>query len=387
MSLISFTPLNRKTVLLLFFITMGAIANIIPDYLGGIVPFDIDLMDYSCQILVSLPFLLRKIFKKKNNIKIFDNFTRLDYIIFALMIVIDLIDATIYVMFDDTLFFMSSIFNRFNIDIFLCGFLSIYTSNSEYFRHHAIGQIIILIPSTMVDIYRFLNNDEKNIHLNWKHFLVFFIDCIVENTVLTYKKYLMEIKFISPFIVCFVFAFINLAYLLILLLFKLINRYVLCFETKCFTIFDFDTDSFDNSNFKLALSLIISIICDSIFFFFYYNIFNLFTTSHTLFCFYIYVSMHRIKNAKDNDLSLGGWFLISLAFIFIFIGLFIYLEIIELNFCNLSKNTKIRIAERAKESMLHKTIHEEFDDFEELEGEENNKGQMIEFVPGYLIKV
>ena len=177
MAFISFISLNKKTYLLLIFISISAIANIVPDCLDGIVPFYIDLIDYSCQILISLPFVLKYIFKKKKREhNIFHKFNKLDFIIFALMIFVDLIDATIYVIFDDTLFLACNIFNRYNLDIFLCLLLSMYTSNSEYFRHHIVGQIIFFIPSTLVDIYRIYNNDEKNIHLNWKHFLVYFLD-------------------------------------------------------------------------------------------------------------------------------------------------------------------------------------------------------------------
>ena len=387
MAFISFTSLNKNTYLLLIFIVISAIANIIPDYCDGIVPFYIDLVDYSCQILISLPFIFQKLFKKnKKKYSVFQNFSKLDYYIFALMIIINLIDATIYELFDDTLFFACNIFNRYNIDIFLCQILSMYTSNSQYYRHHIVGQIIVFIPSTLVDIYRLYKNKSKNIHLNWQHFLVYFLDWVVENVVLTYKKYLMEIKFISPFIVCFLFAAVNLAYLLISLFLKVFNRYVLCFQGKCFNIFDFETDEFDNK-YKLALIIIISIICDSIFFFFYYNIFNLCTTSDTLFSFYIYVTIYCIKDGKDNNLEWWGWILMSIGIFFIFFGQFIFLEIIELNFCNLSKYTRNNIAERAKENLMRKSFLEAFGEFEELTDEEIKQGQAIEFVPGYFIDI
>ena len=95
--------------------------------------------------------------------------------------------------------------------------------------------------------------------------------------------------------------------------------------------------------------------------------------------------MLNIKTAKNNKLNLGGTLLISLSFIFIFIGLFIYLEIIELNFCNLNKYLKNNIAERAKENIMEKSFYEFFNEFDELSEEEIKDGQTIEFVPGYFI--
>ena len=386
MAFISFTSLNKNTYLLLIFIIISAIANIIPDLLDGIVPFYIDLVDYSCQILISLPFIIQNLCKKsKKKYSMFQHFSKLDYYIFALMIIIDLVDATIYEMFDDTLFLSCNIFNRYNIDIFLCQILSMFTSNSQYYRHHIVGQIIVLIPSTLVDIYRLYKSDKRKIHLNWQHYLVYFLDWVVENVVLTYKKYLMEIKFISPFVVCFLFAAVNLAYLLILLFLTIFNRYVLCFQGKCFNIFDYDK-TFDQ-NYKLVLIIIISIICDSIFFFFYYNIFNLFTTSNTLFFSYIYVTIYSIKDGKDHNLELWGWILMSIAIFIIFIGQFIFLEIIELNFCDLNKYTRNNIAERAKENLMRKTFLKAFGEFEELTDEEIKQGQAIEFIPGYFIDI
>ena len=99
-----------------------------------------------------------------------------------------------------------------------------------------------------------------------------------------------------------------------------------------------------------------------------------------------------IKTGIDNDLSLRGWFLISLAFIFIFIGFFIYLEIIDLNFCNLNENTRISISERAKETKIEGLFSEEFLDVElsekdEDEREEKRGEKKVEIVPGYIIYI
>ena len=96
-----------------------------------------------------------------------------------------------------------------------------------------------------------------------------------------------------------------------------------------------------------------------------------------------------IKTAKNNNLSFGGWLLIFLAFIFTFKGLFIYLEIIELNFCDLNKNTRNRIADRAKEKEVENLYLEmEFPKKDEDEdGEEKNDKQKVEVVPGYLIDI
>ena len=394
MALISFASLNKKTIILLFFISTSILACIIPAFFELIMPFEIDLIDYSSQVLIGLPFLLHYLFSKNKKNKIFSHFSKLDYIIFFIMIIIELIHSTIYVIFDDTLLFFCILFNKYNIDIILLEILSKYASNSGFFIHHFIGQIILFIPSIMVDIYKIYNNDEKNIHFNLKHFAIIFLDSITDNVLLTYKKYLIEIKFIAPFIVCFIFGLVNLIYILILFSFTLINRNVVCFKSKCFNIFDFDTSDYKN-NAIICISIIFSIIIDCIFFFFYYHILDLFTTSHVIFIFHIFAMMSTIEIAKDNNLSLEGWLLISLASIFIFIGLFIYLEVIELNFCNLNKNIRNRIAERAKETETEKPYTEKGPEIELIEKKEEEdeyeegkkEEKKIEIVPGYLIDI
>ena len=387
MALISFTPINHKNIVLLFFITISVIANVAPLYFDGVQPFDLDIIDYSSQILISLPFLLNKLFKKKKNKKTYLKFSKFDYIIFILMIAIDFIEAIIYIVYDDTLFFSCNLFNRNNMDMILLEILALYTSNTGYFSHHIIGQIIMFIPSIVLDINLIYKNDDKNINFDYKHLLLIFLDCIIQNILLTYKKYLMDIKFISPYTICFTFSFINLLFIFFLQYsIRSINKNFLCLEETCYNIFDFD-GYFVNKNYLLSLSL--SIICDCIFLYFYYNIFSLFTTSHLIFPFYIYVMIYIIEKAKNDKLNAIGWILLFLAFFCIFFGLFIYLEIIELNFCNLSKNIKIKIAERAREKTIHKaerfTELEEF--LEELDNEEKEEGEStFEFLPGYLFK-
>ena len=389
MALISFLPLNKKTIILLVFISFSIITGIISLFYEIILPFTIDLFEYSSQTLVGLPFLVQHLFFRNEKYKIFSHFSKKDYFIFILMMILTLLQSTIYAAYDDTLFFAGNTFNRFNIDIIILEILSKFTSNSRFFIHHVIGQIIFYIPSLMIDIY-IIHNDDENLNFNFKHFLIMFLDTLIDDILLTYKKYLMEIKFIPPFIVSFIFGSVSLTYILILFSFTIINRNIICFDKKCFDIFDYDTDSFENT-FSLFIIMSISLIINCIFFFFYYHIFDLFTTSHTIFIFCVYEMMSSIKTAKDNNLSLGGWLLLSLAFIFIFIGIFIYLEIIELNFCNLNENTRITISERARETtegiMPEEFLEIELPKKDEEESEEKKEEKRIEIAPGYFIYI
>ena len=144
MALISFIPLNKKNIILFFFISISVITCVIPACLELIKPFEIDLIDYSSQILIGIPFLFQHLCTKNKKHKLFSHFSKLDYIIFVLIMIIDLIQATMYVIYDDTLFYASNTFNRYNFDMILLEIFSKFTSNSRYFIHHVIGQIFYL---------------------------------------------------------------------------------------------------------------------------------------------------------------------------------------------------------------------------------------------------
>ena len=48
---------------LLFFISISGLAYTIPSFLDLIEPFQIDLIDYSSQIIISLPFFVHDVHK------------------------------------------------------------------------------------------------------------------------------------------------------------------------------------------------------------------------------------------------------------------------------------------------------------------------------------
>ena len=80
---------------------------------------------------------------------------------------------------------------------------------------------------------------------------------------------------------------------------------------------------------------------------------------------------------SKNALSFYQWFLTILAGILVLFSSFIYIEIIELNFCGLNKNTRRNILKRVIEENL------ELDDFKNDELKTDN----IEISKGYLVEL
>ena len=79
--------------------------------------------------------------------------------------------------------------------------------------------------------------------------------------------------------------------------------------------------------------------------------------------------------------------MLILSIIFLLIGLCIYLEILELNFCELNKNTKRNIEERSDNSegiKVYKIDEEEEDEEDSLR---DSAKHAVEIVPGYTVEV
>ena len=375
MSLIAFIPLNSKTTTLFFYILIIYICFLIPTYIDGIVPFDFDLFDSLGQVLICVPYFIWKIKREKQIFrKNLLQYSKLDYIIFALIIILNFLDMTLYVIYDDSLFYISELFNWSNLEIFILILLSKFSLNYRTYAHHVIGFIIMLLFAFINDYY-LIKNDNEDLNYDLKHFIISLLDCILEAIILTYKKYLIDIKFISVYIVCFFFGAINLIYILILYAVQKIKSDIFCLDNNCLDVLSYENDF--NSKLLLLFIIIISLICNIIFFFFYYKTIYLFTPSHTLLFFYLSSIITIFEKAHETDSSKKEWSIIILSILGTFFGLFIYLEIIELDFCGLNENTRRNINQRlggsiSSEILRLEGIIESGEKEEKKEDEENN---------------
>ena len=153
----------------------------------------------------------------------------------------------------------------------------------------------------------------------------------------------------------------------------------------CFKIFSFNSEAFQNKIY-LIFCVVISITCVITFYIIDYNIIYYFSICHILLSFYLRAVIDNIINARKHNASFGAWIILILSIIFLLIGVSIYLEIIELNFCKLNENTRRKIESRGKETDILKTYM-----IGEEEGEEDNQRDSakyaIEFEPGYEIEL
>ena len=306
---------------------------------------------------------------------------------------------TLYVIYDDSLFYICELFNWSNLEIIFLMILSKFSINTSFHIHHIIGFAIMLIFSFVNDYYLIKNNND-DISYNFKHCILSILDCLLIAINLGYKKYLIDIKFISVYVVSFFFGLINLIYILILYLFQYYKPRIFCLENNCLDIFKYE------NNFKHKITLIIvigvSLMFNMIFFFLYYKTIYYFTPAHTLLVFYLSSIITIFEITNDNDSPEYEWVIIILSLLFTLFGLFIYLEIIELNFWDLNKNTRRNIDQRlsnfsiSSEILLlsefpeqkekeKKTSRNSDDTSEDIKKED--KTNYLEIKPGYLIKI
>ena len=386
MAWISFTKINKPTILLMFFFFFSLLSNLLPNYIDGIVPDQIGLFDSVCQIIITLPYFIRKYYKKK---KIFkkklSDYPKEDYIIFILMIIINLIEFTIFLSYDKTLEIIQSYYDRYTLNLILLLIFAKYSLyKSNFYSHHIVGLIIVIIGGTADDFHKYEDfTEEKNFIFNWKHIILILMESLFESILITYKKYLIDVKYISIYVVCFIFNFVNIIYIGILYILKHFNSRIWDLDNTRLDLFAF---SFEKDA-KVISAFIVSIICNTIYFYFYYKIFYYFTTCHMIIPIFIYIIIKDLENAIDEKEGITHFSSIIIGSIIILFGFFICLEIIELNFCNLNKNLRNKIADRGNEQLKEDFLSIE-NIYDHKEGMIEKEGEgAIELIPGYLVNL
>ena len=102
---------------------------------------------------------------------------------------------------------------------------------------------------------------------------------------------------------------------------------------------------------------------------------------------FIYIIIKDLENAIDEKEGITHFSSIIIGSIIILFGFFICLEIIELNFCNLNKNLRNKIADRGNEQLKEDFLSIE-NIYDHKEGMIEKEGEgAIELIPGYLVNL
>ena len=220
-----------------------------------------------------------------------------------------------------------------------------YILKKAYYKHQKLAILFIVIIESIKSIIIIfaLGN------FNYKQILLEIFIQSANSIFYGYIKILMEFKYYSPFQCCYLFGIVNTP--LILIIYFIVshipcNNEFLCRGKKYFNNIYF---LFDNFTFKESILLILECLSEGIELLLINMIMNKFSFYHALIpllAAFNIINLLDIKTSeKESIISV-----ISLVLEIIFV--LIFLEIIELNFCNLNKNIKRNIEKRA--------INEEF---------------------------
>ena len=257
------------------------------------------------------------------------------------------------------------------LEIIFMIIISKFLLQIELYIHHYIGLITFTILSFIMDI-------SFNLSLFKPGSLFIFIHCIVlffDALFITYEKYMMDKLGYSPYKIVFcvgIFFLVGCTFFTILILIKGNMLY----DGESYKLQSF-SDYFNENGVSGPIIHIIYLTG----FRFFLNIFKIltvyyFTQFHT-YTAYIIIKVFDLLLKKETHYK----YFSLLLFVFQFLGLLVFLEIIELNFCGLNKNTKKNI--EIREIQENKYMGE--NDKDSDVGINHNKNQ-IEYSPGYFIE-
>ena len=227
---------------------------------------------------------------------------------------------------------------------------------SKLFNHHYLSIVIILLAGLIIDLVQ--NNFVKDLKNNIIGFIFSFVRVILLSLVYAIIKYTMERKFVSPYEIGVYNGLINLILFIISAIidhyFIKANNYVEYF------------DNFNSTEVLVILGLMATqlglyICC--------FLIDKSFTPCH-IFIVFIFGQLTYTFKEAENYLVVS-----IICFIFILFFALVFNEIIELNFCGLSYNTRRNIIERAiiDESNITRMEKLNIDDINSEKGDEEKE--------------
>ena len=321
------------------------------------------------KLFTVIPLLILKFRSNKvssSEIQSVDSFNKLEYIYTEKNIEIVQYKGRL-ILLSAVIFFVQSIFfvltfgiktNSWIWNILITSIFYYWFFKIKLFKHHYLSIIIIILIGFIIDLV--LKNLQNDISDNLTLFLFRFLREILYSFHDVINKYIMEKKFGSIYEIALSNGIITL---ILLLIFAVLDY-------NFFGLDDYE-EYFNNFN-GTELLVIFGVMITQLGLYLSLMITNRNYTPCHLFIIFVFGQL-----AYYIDFS-GISIIVLLCLIFILFMALIFNEIIELNFCGLSDNTKRKISERAEidsdlDSMIDKnsTINS-FDDFDENNDNNDN---------------
>ena len=192
---------------------------------------------------------------------------------------------------------------------------------AKLYSHHYLSIIIILLAGLIIDIIQ--NNFENDLNINLIGFIFNFVRVILLSFNFVIMKYTMEIKFASPYEIGLYSGLINL---ILFIIFAIFDHYFFRFNDYI--------DYFNNFKLK-EIFIIFGLIITQ--FGLYLCSFIIDKNNSPCHIFIVFIFGQLAYYFKDIKRSL---IVVIICLIIILFFSLVFNEIIELNFCGLSTNTK-----------------------------------------------
>ena len=239
--------------------------------------------------------------------------------------------------------------------LFLFIFFRVF-NKTRFYKHQYISLIIIIIMGLIKFGYKIINN---KIYLDF-YLIGFFIILPLLDSINIYfvQKFLTHDNF-SPFFICFV---TGIVYLLLSIPIFGIFYFIECGDSEICRLLTNQVQSFDT---KTAIIVYMTNIFNSIFYSLQHFIKFLTIDKFTVFHFIIISTCGELINVifeQCYKFDIFDLLVTLIAYAFEILGVLVFIERLELNFCGLNKNLKKYISIRAVK---------EFYDMKESENEED----------------
>lgn len=247
-----------------------------------------------------------------------------------------------------------------SIEIIFTTIISFFLLNYKYSRHHYICLVLFILLSIGIDINSYFFNKSENRFHDLFYIIISIFQLYYESLAFSYQKYMLDKFYYSPYFVCFAFGVFFLCYNLCTLLVFIItgnNDYL---------------NYFTNVSIKYEIFKFISNIFMVFFLYTFMALTNYYFTPNHLVCIDQLGKMIKIIWHEKKDFK----YYYIIPFFLQLIILMIFLEILELNFCGLNKNSKKNIQIRENTEM------NEINDMNDIDRSQTD----IEIEPGYIVK-
>ena len=311
------------------------------------------------------PYILKISNKENKRIKSSIKKQFLDYFILSFLFIIDIgvgnISSILRKGKADSIFFPINDLNFTSIEIIFIICISAFLLKYKYFKHHIISLVIFVSLAIFCHILcHVLKGDNKKSSYDFLfNIIIPIVRVALDAAYNCYQKYMMEKLYYPYWNVAFVPGIIQLIVGII--------GFVISLNKEFYSYFDVNQTSI--IIYKIILPFIFHIIMCPLFILILYY----FTPEFVLIIFQFACCAKHMTLINSSTHAWQPYICSSLNIIQIFL-LLIYLEIIELNFCDLNKNTRRNIDLRGQDDF----VLEGRDSSVSLKGIDINKEYFIE---------